>query len=299
MPCNYPSNSYSNKRWCCGDEFHMDVSVWVFEKLASTNVGVVGMRYRETSCSSQVWTKPAPETVSYGPELWNWVTWEDWHKYVDPRSNLAQCSGVTPQTQLGSTIQTGNTSIPQAQLPQTGTGNTSTPQAQLTQTGSGAINIYMGGFQSGWFDASYSGSPWDTASSYGLYGSLAKCSTLYQNGAIAFGGPDGTFSGMTSMEFWVQENSGSTPNISLQLSSPMGNCNTVQLQSLWQSVTEGNWIKYNIYLGNFVWGGAVVAQAAQFTGCSKGIDSYHINKIIFLNNANWNQPLCVDKVKLM
>ena len=24
-PCNYPSNAYSNKRWCCGDMDHMDI----------------------------------------------------------------------------------------------------------------------------------------------------------------------------------------------------------------------------------------------------------------------------------
>ena len=40
-PCRY-----SNKRWCCGDTNHMDISVWAFEKLASTSLGVMGIQVR-------------------------------------------------------------------------------------------------------------------------------------------------------------------------------------------------------------------------------------------------------------
>ncbi len=32
-PCNYPSNAYSNRRWCCGDMYHLDMSTWAFEKV--------------------------------------------------------------------------------------------------------------------------------------------------------------------------------------------------------------------------------------------------------------------------
>jgi len=32
-PCNYADNFYSNKRWCCGDMTHFDVSIWAFEKV--------------------------------------------------------------------------------------------------------------------------------------------------------------------------------------------------------------------------------------------------------------------------
>lgn len=28
-PCNYPPNYYSNKRWCCADYYHFDLSLWV------------------------------------------------------------------------------------------------------------------------------------------------------------------------------------------------------------------------------------------------------------------------------
>ena len=54
-PCNYPGNAYSNSRWCCGDggsgQVHMDLSIWAFEKLASTSLGVIALDYREVPCN--------------------------------------------------------------------------------------------------------------------------------------------------------------------------------------------------------------------------------------------------------
>lgn len=35
-------NAYSNKRWCCNDQTHFDVSVWAWEKLADKKWGVIG-----------------------------------------------------------------------------------------------------------------------------------------------------------------------------------------------------------------------------------------------------------------
>lgn len=32
-PCVYPNNYASNKRWCCGDMYHIDMSVWAYEKV--------------------------------------------------------------------------------------------------------------------------------------------------------------------------------------------------------------------------------------------------------------------------
>jgi hypothetical protein len=26
-PCHYPNNYASNKRWCCGDMYHLDLSI--------------------------------------------------------------------------------------------------------------------------------------------------------------------------------------------------------------------------------------------------------------------------------
>eukprot|EP01023_Acetabularia_acetabulum_P024986 TRINITY_DN239_c0_g1_i1.p4 TRINITY_DN239_c0_g1~~TRINITY_DN239_c0_g1_i1.p4 ORF type:complete len:198 (+),score=41.82 TRINITY_DN239_c0_g1_i1:172-765(+) len=52
-PCNYASNAYSNKRWCCGDMEHLDLSIWAFEKLSEHRWGVIGIKYRQVTCSHQ------------------------------------------------------------------------------------------------------------------------------------------------------------------------------------------------------------------------------------------------------
>ncbi|KAF6262470.1 RlpA-like double-psi beta-barrel-protein domain-containing protein-containing protein [Scenedesmus sp. NREL 46B-D3] len=45
-PCHYPSNAYSNKRWCCGDQYHMDLSKYAYEKIGNLGHGVMGIYYR-------------------------------------------------------------------------------------------------------------------------------------------------------------------------------------------------------------------------------------------------------------
>ncbi|KAF6266517.1 RlpA-like double-psi beta-barrel-protein domain-containing protein-containing protein [Scenedesmus sp. NREL 46B-D3] len=52
-PCNYPNNYFSNKRWCCGDMDHLDVSVWAFQKLTDMKYGVIPIQYRRVDCGQQ------------------------------------------------------------------------------------------------------------------------------------------------------------------------------------------------------------------------------------------------------
>lgn len=49
-PCQYSENAYSNKRWCCNDLAHLDLSIWAFEKLADIKLGVIPLRYRAVPC---------------------------------------------------------------------------------------------------------------------------------------------------------------------------------------------------------------------------------------------------------
>jgi hypothetical protein len=74
LPCcysNYPNNYYSNKRWCCGDMDHLDISKWAFEKVRPwlhTNqmcnelclflnlCGRIGTALRGNGICSDVWT---------------------------------------------------------------------------------------------------------------------------------------------------------------------------------------------------------------------------------------------------
>ncbi|PNH06791.1 hypothetical protein TSOC_006808 [Tetrabaena socialis] len=83
-PCNYPSNAYSNKRWCCGDEYHLDLSAWAFEKLAEPKWGVIGIMARPVSCSTKPW-KPAPTPPEGAssentriPRPWGWTDRRPW-----------------------------------------------------------------------------------------------------------------------------------------------------------------------------------------------------------------------------
>lgn len=59
-PCDYPSNYYSNKRWCCGDMDHLDLSYVTFDKLAERRWGVIGLLYRPVACSETAQTVEAP-----------------------------------------------------------------------------------------------------------------------------------------------------------------------------------------------------------------------------------------------
>lgn len=69
-PCLYPDNAYSNKRWCCGDKNHLDMSVWAFERLAGDlKWGVIPIEYRGVPCD---W-KPGKEA----PEISNPTPGED------------------------------------------------------------------------------------------------------------------------------------------------------------------------------------------------------------------------------
>ncbi|KAF5842724.1 RlpA-like double-psi beta-barrel-protein domain-containing protein-containing protein [Dunaliella salina] len=51
--CHYPPNEPSNKRWCCGDMDHLDLSRWAFEKLAELRWGVIKLEYRAVPCDYQ------------------------------------------------------------------------------------------------------------------------------------------------------------------------------------------------------------------------------------------------------
>jgi hypothetical protein len=72
-PCHYPANYYSNKRWCCGDMYHFDLSDWAFEKLTDMKWGVIGIEYRPVPCNHEPakraylpsWKQPTKMTRSW------------------------------------------------------------------------------------------------------------------------------------------------------------------------------------------------------------------------------------------
>jgi len=47
-PCNHGASS--NRRWCCGDATHLDLSYAAFDFIALRSRGVVDIKYRQVSC---------------------------------------------------------------------------------------------------------------------------------------------------------------------------------------------------------------------------------------------------------
>jgi len=84
--CQYPTNYFSNKRWCCGDMYHLDLSVWAYERLAQKKWGVIGISWRDVPC----WHKPKNQAKApwwAGPTVapyWYKQPW-GWNKYMDKR----------------------------------------------------------------------------------------------------------------------------------------------------------------------------------------------------------------------
>lgn len=80
--CYYKGNTQSNKRWCCGDMQHFDLSAWAFEKLADKKWGVMGIEFRRVSCGQQP-SKPAyapnptPKEQFMGDKPWDWSASKD------------------------------------------------------------------------------------------------------------------------------------------------------------------------------------------------------------------------------
>ncbi|KAG2501764.1 hypothetical protein HYH03_000264 [Edaphochlamys debaryana] len=64
-PCYYPSNEYSNKRWCCGDMQHMDLSQEAFSKIGNTGMGVIGIKYRQVECPGGFHASPRKATWDF------------------------------------------------------------------------------------------------------------------------------------------------------------------------------------------------------------------------------------------
>lgn len=100
--CVYPNNYSSNKRWCCMDMYHLDLSVWAYEKLASTKWGVIGVEWRDVPC----WYKPknaatVPSWSRRSPDNW----WEKapwgWNRNMDKRLPFVKGVWVTGKRRGG------------------------------------------------------------------------------------------------------------------------------------------------------------------------------------------------------
>lgn len=100
-PCVYPTNAYSNKRWCCGDSGleHFDLSIWGFERLADTKWGVIGLQFRPVPCSYRP-AKEAPRIANptpgeQPPNSWNnKAPIRDWPDVANTTTTVAYDGGL-------------------------------------------------------------------------------------------------------------------------------------------------------------------------------------------------------------
>lgn len=122
-PCEYPDNQYSNKRWCCGDMDHFDLSVWAFEKLADRRWGVIGLEYRRVPCDFKPeddgghMAAPSPDPtpgILPSANAINPNVYEDTYRYITEYGQLwAENLGYTSKTRDDSlpTSPTTSTSV--------------------------------------------------------------------------------------------------------------------------------------------------------------------------------------------
>jgi len=289
-PCNYNDNYYSNKRWCCGDMDHFDISVHAFEKLADMKWGVIGLKYRPVSCDHQP-ANPAP------------VPQNPWGGVAPP----AGASKPWPPR----FVSTGSRApAPVVQDQQDDAEKALEPEALEPEVVAFAGpkvtkgSIISGQIMEGWSDSSwYSEAAGEID---GPSGQKALCKKIYPGGAVSFSASEAKFDTMMSMEFWVKTDQG-VPDLNINLEGPQGVCRMVKMQDLSKSgsVTseKDGFQRYTVYLGLFDRVDDeldnVKAFAAAFQGCGGNVAGA-INKIVFRNDLPWHeQIMCIDAVRLL
>lgn len=263
-PCNYPANFYMNKRWCCGDMDHLDLSVWAFEKLANTKWGVIGVKYRQVPCT-QLPANPAPAPANPFPG-------------VPPPPGAVR--PTKPRFVGPSAFGTTNEEV---DVPQIG----------------GIKPIFEGAVLDGWMDASWKAKK-KRSNSKGDP-KTAACFTLKPGGAFAVKTSDPLFAGQVSLEFWVKTSVG-VPDININIAGPKGSCRFVKLQDMNRSAaSHEDYAKFDIYLGLFDRADehTVVAFAAEFKGCG-GNTAGELDQIMFRNDLPEDtQTICLDQIRLV
>ncbi|GMH39372.1 hypothetical protein BSKO_07270 [Bryopsis sp. KO-2023] len=261
-PCNYATNSYSNKRWCCGDMDHFDLSIWAFEKLAEKKWGVIGLKYRPVPCDYEPSNPaPKPQHPHHGPpppEPRPWWLPKKQNDQVHPTPSSPRIS-------------------PHPKEPR---------------------SLFHGGIQNGWFTKQWNAKKvpgWT-----GPSGGDAFCAQVYPHGAIGLESNGGDFWGRVSMELWFRTDDG-VPDVKLQLAG-YKECGMLELKDLQPTGDKVNgFSRYMVYLGLFDFGAhikRVVAFASEFHGCG-GNDAGSVKNLYIRNNAEKEQFICVDKVTLI
>ncbi|KAF8069379.1 EXPA2 [Scenedesmus sp. PABB004] len=274
-PCDYPANYYSNKRWCCGDYMHFDLSSWAFEKLGERKWGVMGVHYREVPCDHCP-DRPAQLPPGVAPSA----------AVQDPPPGWAPSRDKRPWGKMCDGAQQGQ---PQQQQ-----------QGQGQGAGQGAGQGQGGGDVLSWANWSYRArGAWTEASSGGA---TASCTTLQGGGAARYNrGAGGALQGKRRLVLTVKlDGSGQVPDVTLALASTRkGQCRGVDLRSL-GGQRSGGWAALSVPLNNFAWwAGGWQSDGADFGGCGGGggIGGWDVDEVRLRNKWGGDQALCLADVR--
>lgn len=269
-PCNFPENLYMNKRWCCGDMDHLDLSIWAFEKLANMRWGVIGIKYRPVPCT---YTPPnvAPPPSNTFPG-------------IPPPSGA-----IRPQ---GSQFPESTTSG----LPANSGPGVALPLS-LPVIG-GPRQIFEGKVKDGWQDVSWFV---QRANKDDDAANASTCMRILPSGGFAFQSMDAKFSGQVFLEFWAKTDK-SVPDVRINLAGPKGVCHAVRMQDLQKSGNRSDgYSKFDVFLGLFDRreDHSPVMFSADFKGCG-GNTAQEINQLMFRNDLPLQiQEVCLDSIQLV
>eukprot|EP01025_Chloroclados_australasicus_P040130 TRINITY_DN417_c1_g1_i2.p1 TRINITY_DN417_c1_g1~~TRINITY_DN417_c1_g1_i2.p1 ORF type:complete len:417 (-),score=44.25 TRINITY_DN417_c1_g1_i2:1251-2501(-) len=297
-PCYYPTNLYSNKRWCCGDMDHFDMSVWAFEKLAEKRWGVIGLNYREVPCDYQP-SKVAPEpvnTTECTPVLEGTScpknrfplkqNWELIHMMYKKRF---QAAGIMPFQSAGDFEERVF-----AQL------SGSMPENRVVEQ-----QIFEDDFSDGWYTYSNGVYTYEDTTN-GLNGSVAICGTWTAKSALYLTTPTGALNGKGALEFWVDTSSSSVPQFDIALGgNDVGTCpSTLRIPDLYPAGEQNGYTKFVVNLN--VFGSTEESMemrlynsiGSRFYNCGE-LWAGHMSYIVIQNSMEFEQVVCFDEIKLV
>ncbi|KAG1667547.1 hypothetical protein FOA52_014627 [Chlamydomonas sp. UWO 241] len=268
-PCVYPPNAWSNRRWCCGERDHMDLSVWAFEKLADVKWGVIPIKYREVACTDTPRRKaidPYGATPGqYAPAGTPYHPTRDW-----PELHSGGEQDVYRWGHVASGFVDSSKGISRSSMPGVERDEGSNAYCATVTQKSSMIRF------TGWSGA--------------FSGKIAVEAWFYVNTI----GYDGSQAQVPDISIRLDGNNGACPSVRLQKAKP-------QLFYPTCRTCTDYWFGYRLYLP-FVGGGdypTVINDPADFSGCGDNT-VWELQAITFA--ATWADRdvlVCLDRVRLV
>eukprot|EP01026_Neomeris_dumetosa_P056197 TRINITY_DN5136_c1_g1_i4.p1 TRINITY_DN5136_c1_g1~~TRINITY_DN5136_c1_g1_i4.p1 ORF type:complete len:406 (-),score=59.39 TRINITY_DN5136_c1_g1_i4:268-1485(-) len=289
-PCTYAANAYSNRRWCCGDTDHFDLSVWAFEKLSDLKWGVISVYYRQVACDYQPQKKaPIP------PKGEHWGEDPSAYGASCPRNNFPRYGDGEQQLQVekaeqeAEEVKVGDTGVEEAAYVY------ETTTSVFDHVHSEVAVVYNGDDQSQFSFENWNAETWEIEG-VGKKGGKAICGKVYPWGAISLKGSAGAFDGHMVLEFWTKVDAG-LANAAITISGTNGDCEPLLFHQLQVEEYEGNYAKYVITLEQFMDGDTNADFDETFNGCANMSPS-QIQRVSFHNYEYYEQYFCLDEIVL-